>query len=96
MVAHQLNGDNEEAIKVYDGMQSTIQTEGASQTEQSQLALNIVKACIAAGQPEDALRRLDSAIEGKTLAARGEATQMRGECALWECANVTESASADE
>jgi peptide alpha-N-acetyltransferase len=79
MVAHQLNGHHEEAIKVYDGLKSTIQTEGATPAEQSQLALNIVKACIAAGQPEDAVRRLDSAIEGKTLAARGEATQIRGE-----------------
>lgn len=79
MVAHQLNGNNEEALELYDAMVGTINADGASPSEKAQIMLNVVKVCMEMGRDGDGLRRLDRAIRGKILSPRGEVTQLRAE-----------------
>lgn len=79
MVAHQLNGSNEEALEVYDAMVEATNKDGATPQEQSQIALNVVNLCMNMGDHEEGLRRLDKAFYVKVLSPRGEASQLRGE-----------------
>lgn len=79
IVAHQLNGDHEEAVAVYDGLLSATSVEGATASEQSQLLLSVIKSCIAAGHDDDALRRLERGVVDKVISGRGEIGQIKGE-----------------
>lgn len=78
MVAHQLNGDNEEALDVYDAMVGAMNTDGATAGEKAQIMLNVVKLCMTMGRDADGLRRLEKAYRDKVLSPRGESSQLKG------------------
>jgi len=78
MVSHQLCGDLDEAIKVYDGYVSTVKDEGASRTEQSQILLHVVKMCDEAGRTQEAYQRLEKGLRDETISPRGEASSIKG------------------
>jgi hypothetical protein len=82
MISHQLVGDYQEAVNVHDAMQSCVKTDGASAVEQSQIRMHVIKLCRQAGKEEEALERLDQGVRDGVISARGEVTEIRGECVL--------------
>lgn len=78
VVAHELNGDYEEALRVYDDFASCVQDDGATGPEKSQIRLYIVKLCVKAGKFEDGLRRLEDGFASKIISPPGEASQLKG------------------
>jgi len=82
MVAHELAGDIEEAIRVYDGLQSMIQKDGATGPEKAQILLHVIKLCMQAGHYEDALARMEKGFKTGVINPRGEVTEMKAKCLL--------------
>lgn len=78
MVSHELAGDLEEAVRVYDGLQSMVQKDGASGPERAQTLLHVIDICMRAGKYEDALERLEKGLKEEVISPRGEASEMKG------------------
>lgn len=78
MLAHDLLGDYQEAISVYDDYSSTVQTDGATNQEKAQIALYVVKLCMRAKMWAEALQRLERGLSLRILSSTGEVTHLRG------------------
>ncbi|EIW67336.1 hypothetical protein M231_02521 [Tremella mesenterica] len=82
MIAHDLNGDIEEALQVYDGYVSMVYKEGMSPSEHSQVCLYVVRLCMEAGLDVQGLDRLEKAFRDGVVSPRGEATKLKAEMLL--------------
>lgn len=78
MISHELCGDLDEALQVYDGLLSTLKTDGATGPEKSQTLMHVIKICMRKGDLVEALARLERGLGEKTINPRGEATQLKG------------------
>ena len=78
MIAHELNGDTDEALEVYDALMACIKNDGATASEKAQLLLFVVKICVDAGKVEKGLQRLEAGLQDGVLSQRGEVTQLKG------------------
>jgi len=79
MIAHQLNGDLNEALNTYDGLISCVKSDGATGPEKAQTLMHVVKICMEAGNMADGLRRLEDGFREGVISRRGEATQLHGQ-----------------
>ena len=79
MIAHELNGDIEEALEVYDGYISCVKSDGSTGPEKAQVCLHVVRMCMKNGDYEDALSRLDRGLRNDVISPRGEATVLKGQ-----------------
>ncbi|KAK8854865.1 hypothetical protein IAR55_003604 [Kwoniella newhampshirensis] len=77
MIAHQLNGDPEEALEVYNGYRGILQTDGATAPEKSQVLLHVIKLCIEAGHEQEGLDKLRQGVRDGIISPRGEVTQLK-------------------
>lgn len=78
MVAHDLAGDFDEGIKVFESYESIIQKDGATSPERAQVLLFVIKMYIKAGKPQGALDRLERGVKDGVLSRRGEVTLILG------------------
>ena len=78
MIAHQLNGDIDEALETYDGLMSCVKTDGATGPEKSQTLMHVIKMYMEAGKMAEGLRRLEDGLRDGVISPRGEATQLKG------------------
>lgn len=88
MIAHELAGDYEEAIRVYDGYQTTLKKDGASPTEQAQTLMHVIQLCMSAGKFEEAENKLEQGLKDGTISSRGEASSVKGGSCVGAYANV--------
>ncbi|OCF40829.1 peptide alpha-N-acetyltransferase [Kwoniella heveanensis CBS 569] len=72
MIAHQLNGDLEEALEVYNGYLSTLQKDGATGPEKSQVLLHVIKICIEAGKDQEGLDKLRQGVRDGVISPRAD------------------------
>lgn len=79
MVSHELAGDVEEAVRVYDGLQSTLAKDGATAPEKAQTLMHVIRLCVKAAKFEDALERLEKGFRDGVISPIGEASQIKGE-----------------
>ncbi|KIR78233.1 peptide alpha-N-acetyltransferase [Cryptococcus gattii EJB2] len=79
VIAHELAGDREEAIKTYDLYQSAVQNDGANAQEKAQILLHIIQLCVDAGKNEEALERLEKGIRQSVISPRGEVSQIKAD-----------------
>ncbi|KAL1413384.1 hypothetical protein Q8F55_001146 [Vanrija albida] len=77
MVSHELVGDYDEAIRVYDSLQDTLKKDGATAPEQAQTLLHVIKVTIQAGKFQDAKDRLDKGLRDGVISPRGEASEIK-------------------
>lgn len=95
MISHQLTGELEEALEVYDGLMSCMQTDGATGSENSQTLMHVIKICMEAGKLEDGLRRLEGGLRDGVISPRGEVTQLKGLSCVAHISAEAESVSGD-
>ncbi|WWD02421.1 hypothetical protein V865_000460 [Kwoniella europaea PYCC6329] len=79
VIAHQLNGDLEEALKVYDDYQSTLKEEGSTGPEKSQILLHVIRICIEAGKDQEGLDKLRQGVRDGIISPRGECTLLKAQ-----------------
>ncbi|KIR73584.1 peptide alpha-N-acetyltransferase [Cryptococcus deuterogattii CA1014] len=79
VIAHELAGDREEAIKTYDLYQSAVQNDGANAQEKAQILLHIIQLCVDAGRNEEALDRLEKGTKQGVISPRGEVSQIKAD-----------------
>lgn len=77
MIAHELNGDLEEALEVYDGYVSCVKSDSSTEPEKAQVCLHVVKMCMKNGDYEDALSRLERGLRNDVISPRGESTVLK-------------------
>jgi peptide alpha-N-acetyltransferase len=78
MVAHELAGDIEEAVRVYDGFQSMVQKDGSTGPEKAQVLMHVIGLCMQSRHYENALERMEKGLKEGVISSRGEITQMKG------------------
>ncbi|WWC71667.1 uncharacterized protein I206_105625 [Kwoniella pini CBS 10737] len=79
IIAHQLNGDLEEAIAVYNDYQTTLKEEGATPPEKAQILLHILRIYIEAGKDEEGLEKLRQGVKDGVISPRGECTVLKAQ-----------------
>ncbi|WWD18986.1 hypothetical protein CI109_103443 [Kwoniella shandongensis] len=79
MIAHQLNGDPEEALEIYNGYRTILKNDGATAPEKSQVLLHVIRLCIEAGQEQEGLEKLRQGIRDGVISPRGEVTQLKAQ-----------------
>ncbi|KAE8542640.1 hypothetical protein D1P53_001421 [Cryptococcus gattii VGV] len=79
VIAHELAGDREEAIKTYDLYQSAVQNDGANAQEKAQILLHIIQLYVDARKNEEALERLEKGIKQGVISPRGEVSQIKAD-----------------
>nr|XP_019044577.1 peptide alpha-N-acetyltransferase [Kwoniella bestiolae CBS 10118]OCF23507.1 peptide alpha-N-acetyltransferase [Kwoniella bestiolae CBS 10118] len=72
VIAHQLNGDLDEALKVFEDYQTTLKEEGATGPEKSQILLHILRIYIEAGKDQEGLEKLRQGVRDGVISPRGE------------------------
>ncbi|KAL7423428.1 hypothetical protein Q5752_001008 [Cryptotrichosporon argae] len=77
MASHELVGDVDEALRVFDSVADMAKGEGGTRPERAQVHLHVVRMCVEAGKWEQAEVRLDAAVKSKTLSLRGEASELK-------------------
>lgn len=82
MISHELTGDYEEAIRVYDGLQATLNKDGATAPEKAQTLMHVIRLCIKAGKYDDAMDRLEKGLCEDVISATGEASQIKAQILL--------------
>lgn len=78
MVAHDLAGDFDEGIKVFESYEGILQKDGATAPERAQVLLFVIKMHIKAGRQQGALDRLERGLKDGVLSRRGEVTLIHG------------------
>lgn len=79
MIAHELHGDYEEALAVYDDFTNTLSKDGGTAPERAQILLHVIKMCIAAGKFQSGLDRLEKGIADGTISPRGEVSEIKAQ-----------------
>lgn len=79
MIAHELHGDYEEALAVFDDYKNTLNKEGGTAPERAQVLLHVIKMCIAAGKFQSGLDRLEKGVEDGTISPRGEVSELKAQ-----------------
>ncbi|WVQ81930.1 hypothetical protein IAT38_004057 [Cryptococcus sp. DSM 104549] len=79
MIAHELNGDLEEAIKVYDAYKNVVKDDGSTGPEKSQTLLHVIKLCLRAGHEEYALDKLRQGVRDGVISPRGEISLLKAQ-----------------
>lgn len=91
MVAHDLAGDFDEGIKVFESYESILQKDGATAPERAQVLLFVIKMYMKAGKPQGALDRLERGLKEGVLSRRGEVTLILGESKCLDTADAKRS-----
>ncbi|WVR07434.1 hypothetical protein IAU60_004475 [Kwoniella sp. DSM 27419] len=79
MIAHQLNGDLDEALEVYNGYCGIVQKDGATGPEKSQVLLHIIRICMEAGKDQEGLDKLRQGVRDGIISPRGECTVLKAQ-----------------
>jgi peptide alpha-N-acetyltransferase len=82
MIAHDLAGDFDEGIKVFESYEGILQKDGATAPERAQVLLFVIKMYIKAGRQQGALDRLERGLKDGVLSRRGEVTLINGKQSL--------------
>lgn len=78
-VGHELVGDYEEALRVYQGFADASQEDGLTTLERGELALHVVKCMVKAGKSKEALEKLEDDVHAGVLPFEAEAIETQGE-----------------
>ncbi|BEI81931.1 hypothetical protein CcaverHIS002_0210910 [Cutaneotrichosporon cavernicola] len=79
MVAHDLAGDFEEGIKVFESYEGILEKDGATAPERAQVLLFVIKMYIKARRQQGALDRLERGVKDGVLSRRGEVTLIQAQ-----------------
>ncbi|WWC63187.1 uncharacterized protein I303_105787 [Kwoniella dejecticola CBS 10117] len=79
IIAHQLNGDLEEALAVCNDYQTTLKEEGATAPEKAQILLHILRIYIEAGKDQEGLDKLRQGVKDGVISHRGECTVLKAQ-----------------